>query len=143
MPFTADERRPSLKSCQNPIAMDRPDPNSVVGRDVFAQNSHGRKAPSDSAPIPAQIAADPGLEVEVFRLSQIVLQQDEFGGDGGVGLELEHPASVGPLGLEQRLPGAVHQGVDRRQGVWIGRRLSFVHGRSLTPDRPASPISPP
>ena len=68
MPFTADERRPSLKSCQNPIAMDRPDPNSVVGRDVFAQNSHGRKAPSDSAPIPAQIAADLGAKIVSGRL---------------------------------------------------------------------------
>ena len=57
--------------------------------------------PSPVRPLQAaQIDRDLRLEGRV-DLAQEVLQDDVFGGDGGVGLELEHPVSVRALQLEQ------------------------------------------
>ena len=45
----------------------------------------------------AQIVGDLGFEHRVDRLAEIVPQQNVFGRDGAVGLELEHPMAVGLL----------------------------------------------
>src|SRR5580700_6159397 len=50
-----------------------------------------------------QIGADLALERAVLRLAKVMLEEDIFGRDGGVGFELEHPVAVGPLHRQQRL----------------------------------------
>src|SRR5208282_589120 len=52
----------------------------------------------------AQIDGDLGLKRRVHRLAEVMPQQHVFGGNGRVGLELEHPVAVRPLLREQRLP---------------------------------------
>ncbi len=51
----------------------------------------------------AQIVADLPLELGVDRLGEMMAQQDIFGGNGAVGLELEHPMAVRALEAHQRL----------------------------------------
>jgi hypothetical protein len=51
----------------------------------------------------AQIDRDLSLQLGIERLAEIVPQQHVFGGNGGVGLELEHPMAVRALLRQQRL----------------------------------------
>ena len=50
-----------------------------------------------------EIVADLGLEHGVDRLCEIVAQQNVFGRNRAVGLELEHPMAVGLLEAEDAL----------------------------------------
>ena len=49
-----------------------------------------------------QILRDLGLEHGIDRLAAVMPQQDIFGGNRGVGFQLEHPMPVGLLAIEQR-----------------------------------------
>ena len=51
----------------------------------------------------AQVDADLALQLQVFRLAQVVVEQHVFGRDGGVGLQLEHPVPVRPLQPQQAI----------------------------------------
>jgi hypothetical protein len=53
----------------------------------------------------AQIGRDSRFEQNVGRLTKVVLEKHVFGGDGGVGLELEDEMAVWRLPCQQRLDG--------------------------------------
>ena len=53
------------------------------------------------------------LQFGIHRLAEIVAQQHVFGGDGAVGLKLEHPVSIGTLALQQRVGRGLDGAVDR------------------------------
>ena len=72
----------------------------------------------------------------VIDLVEIVLQQNIFGRDGGIRLELEHPMPVRTLPLEQRRRGAVDSRRQRRLLLWRGiacDRERLSHGRLALP----------
>ena len=60
----------------------------------------------------AQIIADAGFERRIDGLAEIVPQQNIFGGNGGVGFELEQPMAVGALAGEQRVARRVDMPVE-------------------------------
>ncbi len=43
---------------------------------------------------PAQVIRDLGLKRGVDRLAEVVTKQHILGGNGGIGLQLEHPMSI-------------------------------------------------
>jgi hypothetical protein len=51
----------------------------------------------------AEIFGDLLLQIGVDRLAEIMAEQNILGRNGGVGLELEHPVTVGLLFLQQRV----------------------------------------
>src|SRR6266851_3137510 len=67
----------------------------------------------------AQIACDALIELGVDR-AEIMLKQDIFGGDRGVGFEFEHPMTVIMLQRQQRLDRPRYGGVEAR----LARRLA-------------------
>jgi hypothetical protein len=75
----------------------------------------------------AQIARQIPLQ-GIVDLIEIMLQEDVFGRDGGVGLELVDPVPVRPLLLEQRRGGAIDGAVERRR--ILRRRLALQRKRA-------------
>ncbi len=79
----------------------------------------------------AQIDADLALQLQVLWLAQIMLQQDEFGRDGGVGLQLEHEVPVGPLQVQQGPRGARDKRLDLVEGGGGGTKgRGVVHAQA-------------
>ena len=64
-----------------------------------------------------QVADDLGLEHGIVRLAQEMAQQDIFGGNGGVGFELERPMAVRLLQARQGVRRAGHAGLDASQQI--------------------------
>ena len=60
----------------------------------------------------AQVVGDLAFLIAIFRLAEIVLQEEVFGRDRGVGLELEHPVAVRLLEGRQRIGGALDGAVE-------------------------------
>ena len=82
---------------------------------------------------PAQVDPDLPLQREVGLLAQIVDQEDVFRRDRGVGLEFEHPVTVGLLALQERGGGGVDRPVQRRVG---GQRAQGGEGCGVVHRRP-------
>jgi hypothetical protein len=78
----------------------------------------------------------------VVRLAEVVAQKDIFGGNGGVGLKLEHPVAVAGLAPQQGARRPLDEGVDRVGAEICGRRrrIQIVHSRLLHFGRAAGQI---
>ena len=69
-----------------------------------------------------QILRDLGLEHGIDRLAAVMPQQDIFGGNRGVGFQLEHPMPVGLLAIEQRRRRMRDAAIERVVGLAWGSR---------------------
>ena len=81
---------------------------------------------------PPKIDGDQALELEIRLFAAKMPEQHVFGGNGGVGLELEAPMAVIALQGEQRLRGAGNMAFEdlrRRRGFRMVE--GDVHGETL------------
>ncbi len=77
----------------------------------------------------AQVAADLALQLGIHRLAQIVAEQHVFGGDRGIGFQLEHPVAIVLLGVEQGGGGAADGGFHGSAQLFGGNGIG-QHGGS-------------
>ncbi len=79
----------------------------------------------------AQVSRDALIELGVDR-PEIVLQQDIFGGDRGVGLQLEYPVAVLMLQRQQRFDRSRDRSVEaRRARHLVDHRRILLCGHSI------------
>ena len=90
---------------------------------------------------PPQIDGDLAFQLGIDRLAEIMSQQDVFGGNGAVGLELEAPFAVGLLAIEQRPRrrgnAAIEIGTVRRHVDLRPRSPAMTTSAARLPDRTA------
>ena len=71
----------------------------------------------------AQIVTKFCFELEIRSLAKKMDEQDIFGGNRAIRLELEHEVTIGPLGCEQRIGGARDAALERGGAHLSGKSL--------------------